>query len=448
MDILLFIAGIVLSSFVVWLIVRHGFTQKERGLNENIVALETEKNNLDVRNKVLEEKNADLAAAVEEKKQELEKEREISLQLNKNNSALESDYKNLLEKLNTQKEEIGKLQEKFTLQFRNLANDIFEEKSRKFTDQNRTNLNELLSPLKERIGEFEKKIDLNNKEALTWNTSLKEQINGLKELNLQITKEAENLTKALKGESKTQGAWGEFILESILEKSGLVRNREYFVQESFKMEDGRRYQPDVIIQLPEDKTIIIDAKASLSAYEKYYNSEDENEKAVWVKNHLLSIKTHIKNLSEKNYQKIYGLKALDFVLMFVPIEPALSLAIQHEQNLFNSAFEKNIVIVSPSTLLATLRTISSIWRQENQNRNALEIARQSGDLYDKFVGFVQDLENLGQKLDLTRRVYDDAMKKLSGGKGNLVKRAEKIKQLGANTSKALPLDMIERSDDA
>lgn len=448
MDILLFIAGIVLSSFVVWLIVRHGFTQKERGLNDNIVALETEKNNLDVRNKVLEEKNADLAAAVEEKKQELEKEREISLQLNKNNSALESDYKNLLEKLNTQKEEIGKLQEKFTLQFRNLANDIFEEKSRKFTDQNRTNLNELLSPLKERIGEFEKKIDLNNKEALTWNTSLKEQINGLKELNLQITKEAENLTKALKGESKTQGAWGEFILESILEKSGLVRNREYFVQESFKMEDGRRYQPDVIIQLPEDKTIIIDAKASLSAYEKYYNSEDENEKAVWVKNHLLSIKTHIKNLSEKNYQKIYGLKALDFVLMFVPIEPALSLAIQHEQNLFNSAFEKNIVIVSPSTLLATLRTISSIWRQENQNRNALEIARQSGDLYDKFVGFVQDLENLGQKLDLTRRVYDDAMKKLSGGKGNLVKRAEKIKQLGANTSKALPLDMIERSDDA
>lgn len=419
--------------------------KKEKANQEKLFQFEREKHELEILIKIQEEKNTIFVKEIEETKKDLIVERSLALDLNKKLSYLESDYSNLQEKLKNHKEEVEKLQEKFSHEFKNLANDIFEEKSKRFTDQNKTNISELLNPLKDRIIEFEKKIDLTNKESLTWNVALKEQITGLKELNLQITKDAENLAKALKGESKTQGNWGEFILESILEKSGLAKEREYYIQESIKSEDGRRYQPDVIIRLPDDKNIIIDAKVSLSAYERFYNCENEDEKSLCLKNHLLSIKSHIRNLGEKNYQKLYGVKGLDFVLLFIPIEPALSLAIQQDHGLFNTAFERNIVIVSPSTLLATLRTISSIWKQEYQNRNAMEIARQSGDLYDKFVGFVQDLDDLGARISSVRDIYDKAMNKLSTGKGNLVARAEKIRSLGAGTTKLLPQDLVEKS---
>ena len=268
----------------------------------------------------------------------------------------------------------------------------------------------------------------------------------LKDMNQQITQEAKNLTEALKGQSKTQGNWGEFILESILEKSGLVKGREYVVQESLTSESGRRFQPDVIIKLPENKSIVIDSKVSLVAYEKFISSEDENQKALALREHINSIRSHIKNLSSKNYQNLYQLESLDFVLMFMPVEPAFALAVQNDQTIFNDAFEMNIVIVSPSTLLATLRTISSIWRQEKQNRNALEIAKQSGDMLDKFTAFVEDLLTVGKGLISVKDNYDKAMNKLTDGRGNLINRAEKIKQLGAKASKSLPPNILNRAD--
>ncbi|MFW5760222.1 MAG: DNA recombination protein RmuC [Cyclobacteriaceae bacterium] len=446
MEILLLFLGIVIGLLAAWLY----STQRHKKVTEKILQekndLEKEKYSYVTQNQVLEQKLGDMQQLNNIQKSELSEAQNTIIQLNRNLSSLQADHKNLQQKLNEQQQNLQDLQQKFAAEFRNLANEIFEDKSKKFTDQNKINLGELLNPLKERIVDFEKKIDLASKESLSWNAALKEQITGLRELNLRITNEAQNLTKALKGESKVQGGWGEIILESILEKSGLCRDREFLVQQSHTTENGKRLQPDVIINLPEDKHIIIDAKVSLSAYERYCNLDSEEEKITELKKHLLSIKSHVKNLSSKNYQQLYQLKSLDFVLMFVPVEPAFSLAIQNDVNLFNDAYDKNIVIVSPATLLATLRTIASIWRQEYQNQNAMEIARQGGDLYDKFVGFVQDLQDLGKKIDATQAGYNNAMKKLTEGRGNLVSRAERIKKLGANVSKSLPESLLDNID--
>ncbi len=262
-----------------------------------------------------------------------------------------------------------------------------------------------------------------------------------------MAKEASNLTNALKGETKTMGNWGEFILESILEKSGLSKGREYQIQENFTNEDGRRLQPDVIINLPDNKCIVIDSKVSLIAYEGYCSAEDLSQRPFFIKDHIASIKKHIKELGAKNYQNIYQIKSLDFVLLFMPVEPAFSLAIQNDAGLFNEAFDKNIVIVSPSTLLATLRTIANIWRQEYQNNNVLEIARQSGALYDKFQGLVSDLIELGKRMNTMHHSYDNAMKKLYSGRGNLIVSVENIKKLGAKTSKSLPESLLDKAND-
>ncbi len=385
-----------------------------------------------------------LAQEVDELRKKLDHERAAVIELNNNLSTSEADYRNLQEKLQDQQKEMEKLQERFTLQFKNLANEIFEEKTKKFTDQNKVNLSELLNPLKERIVEFEKKVETNSKESLAQNTALREQLKGLRELNQQMTREAENLTKALKGDTKTQGSWGEFILESILEKSGLEKGREYFVQESLVSEEGRRLQPDVIVRLPDNKNIVVDSKVTLVAYERYVNAGEE-DRVVNLKAHLVAMRSHIKGLGDKNYQQLYGVEGLDFVLMFIPIEPAFSLAVQMDSELFNDAYEKNIVIVSPSTLIATLRTISNIWKNEYQNQNALEIARQGGNLYDKFVAFTEDLVKVGNSLDGTQRIYREAMKKLYEGKGNLVNRAQTIKELGAKTSKTLDQKLLDRA---
>lgn len=446
MEILLLILGIVIGFLGAWILTAQKQKANLRQIVQEKEALEKENNSYLTQNQVLEHKKADLQEQYELQKKELAEAQQTIIQLNRTLSSQQADQKNLQEKLKEQQQNLQDLQQKFAAEFKNLANEIFEDKSKKFTDQNKLNLGALLDPLKERITNFEKKIDLASKESLSWNAALKEQITGLRELNMRITTEAQNLTKALKGESKVQGGWGEFILEGILEKSGLCRDREFFVQQSHTTENGSRLQPDIIINLPENKHIIIDAKVSLSAYERYCNLDNEEEKFAELKKHLLSIKSHVKNLSGKNYQQLYQLKSLDFVLMFVPVEPAFSLAIQHDVNLFNDAYDKNIVIVSPTTLLATLRTIASIWRQEYQNRNALEIARQGGDLYDKFVGFVQDLQDLGKKIDATQTGYANAMKKLTEGKGNLVTRAEKIKKLGASASKSLPESVLEKID--
>ena len=378
---------------------------------------------------------------------ELSAEREKVIKLNSELSAIISDYRNLQEKLAEQKSEIEELQQKFIKEFENLANKILTEKSETFTKQNRENIDQILKPLGEKIKDFEKKVDdvyvTDSKER----ASLVQQIKTLHDLNQQMSKDATNLTNALKGETKTQGNWGEFILESLLEKSGLMKDREYFLQESITSQDGKRFQPDVIVKLPDNKSIVIDSKVSLVAYEKFSSADNENERLNSIKEHILSIRNHIKNLSGKNYQNLYEIDGLDFVLMFLPIEPAFSLALQNDSGLFQEAYDKNIVIVSPTTLLATLRTIASIWRQENQNKNALEIARQSGALYDKFVGFVEDLQTIGTRIEQTQNAYSDAMKKLSTGRGNLVNSVQKIKKLGAKTSKSLPNPLIENDSE-
>jgi len=382
---------------------------------------------------------------LEEGKFAISKLQEQELALHTQLAKVETINSNLSTQLAEQKQELVKIEERLAIQFKNLANDLLEEKSKKFTNQNKENLEAILKPLGERIQSFEKQVEQTNKEGLERTVALRTEISRLYTLNIQITKEAENLAKAIKGDTKTQGNWGEFILESILEKTGLVRDREYQIQASFVTEDGKRYQPDVIIKLPTAKHLIIDAKVSLVNYEQFFNSEQAEEKDLQLKKHLLSVRRHISSLSEKNYQTQYSLQGLDFVLMFIPIEPAFSLIVQHDQAILTEAYEKNIIIVSPVTLIATLRTISNIWRQEYQNQNALEIAQQSGALYDKFVGFIEDLKQVGKQLDVTQKSYVEAMKKLYDGKGNLVNRVEKIKMLGARATKSMDQQLLDRA---
>jgi len=439
------LAGLIVGSLSAYLITRLYMMNRRVMTVEDKNSLDQTLKDLEIENRVQVDKYEGLFAEYNEIKKELEAERNRILELSNKLTASESDYKNLLEKLNTQKEEIEQLQEKFTLEFKNLANEILEEKSKKFTDQNKTNLGEILNPLKEKISEFEKKVEATNKESIDRNAALKQELKTLSELNKKITVDAENLTKALKGESKTQGNWGEFILESILEKSGLVKGREYHVQESIASEQGR-FQPDVIINLPEDKNIIIDAKLSLVAYERYVSSEEEADRQKHLKEHIASVRKHVKDLSAKNYQQLYNVSGLDFVLLFMPVEPAFGLAIQHDDQLFMEAYNKNIVIVSPSTLIATLRTIASIWRQEYQNRNALEIARQSGSLYDKFKSFTDDLIKVGDGIRTTRKNYEQAMNKLTDGKDNLIRKTERLKELGAKASKSIDQRLLDRSE--
>lgn len=377
---------------------------------------------------------------------ELRTERERLIHITGENSTLRANYKNLQDRLKDQKVEIAELQQRFAAEFKNLANEIFEEKSQKFTDQNKTNIDQLLKPLGERIVNFEKRVEQNSKETIEWNTTLKSELLHLKELNQQITKEAENLTKALKGDNKVQGNWGEVVLERILERSGLEKDREYFLQESFTSDLGRRLRPDVIIRLPDNKNLVIDAKASLIAYEKYVNAEDDLERENYLKEHLLSVRAHIKGLSEKSYHELFDSGTLDYVIMFVPIESAFALLVQHGGEFYNEAQNKHIIIVSPATLVATLRTIASIWKHEYQNRNALEIARQGGALYDKFKSFVDDLMEVGKSLDKSKTQYGEAMKKLVDGKDNLIRKSERLKELGAKTSKTMNEKLLDRVD--
>lgn len=352
----------------------------------------------------------------------------------------------LNQKLNDQKQEIEQLNRKLQKDFEILAQKILEEKSEKFTQQNQLNLTSLINPLKDKIKDFETKIETAHKESLQKNASLKQQIEDLSKLNERINQEANNLTRALKGDQKTQGNWGEIILERILERSGLQRNQEYFVQQSFSNTDRKRFQPDVIVKLPDNKSIIIDAKVSLVAFERYFNEENETQKAIELKSHLQSIRNHFKSLSIKEYQNIYELKTLDFVLMFIPIESAFATAIQNDTELFNEAFERNIVIVSPTTLLATMRTIASIWKYENQNRNALEIAKKGADLYDQFVSLTQEFTKLGNQIETVQKTYDSTLKKLTGQR-NLIRKVEDLKKMGLNTSKSISENLLDQSDE-
>ena len=382
-----------------------------------------------------------LQNTIQEKENIRNEKESINIQLTKK----EVDFENLWQRNKEQKEEVEQLQEKFTKEFENLANKILEEKSNKFTEQNKENMKNILSPLQEKIQLFEKRVDDTHKESIDYHAALRQQILGLSEMNAQMSKETLNLTKALKGDSKMQGNWGELVLERVLEKSGLEKDREYYVQQSHTNGEGNRVFPDVVINLPDGKKMIVDSKVSLTAYEKYINEEDDSLKNGYLKEHVNSIKRHVEQLGEKNYHDLYQIESPDFVLLFIPMEPAFALALNEDTTLYNKAFEKNIVIVTPSTLLATLRTIDSMWANQKQQENAFEIARQAGALYDKFEGFVSDLIKIGKKIDESKVEYQGAMNKLVDGKGNLITSVEKLKKMGAKAKKALPDNILNRA---
>jgi len=365
----------------------------------------------------------------------------LAIQLSKK----EVDFENLWERHKEQKNEINELQEKFTKEFENLANKILEEKSAKFTEQNSENMKNILLPLQDKIHVFEQKVDQTHKESIDYHAALRQQILGLSEMNAQMSKETLNLTKALKGDSKMQGNWGELVLERVLEKSGLEKGREYEVQQSFTNNEGNRVFPDVVINLPDGKKMIVDSKVSLAAYEKWINEESELLKIDYLKEHVNSIRRHVEQLGSKNYHDLYQIESPDFVLLFIPMEPAFAIALNEDPALYTKAFDRNIVIVTPSTLLATLRTIDSMWSNQKQQENAFEIARQAGALYDKFEGFVSDLVRIGNKIKDTKTEYESAMNKLVDGKGNLITSVERLKKMGAKAKKSLPENIITRA---
>jgi DNA recombination protein RmuC len=341
------------------------------------------------------------------------------------------------------------LEAKTTLsdQFKNLANEILEEKSKRFAEQNQQNLDTLLKPLQEKLTDFRKQVDDTYQSEARERFALKQEVEKLAGLNIRMTDETRALTNALKGESKTQGDWGELVLETILENSGLRKGEEYLVQDSHTVDDGSRLQPDVVIRLPESKHLVIDSKVSITAYTRYMQADDDNAKTAELNSHVLSIKQHIQGLSAKNYQDLYGVGSIDFVLMFIPVEPAFLAAMRHAPDIYQEALKKNIVMVCPSTLLATVRTVAHLWRQEHQNRNAQEIARQCAMLYDKFVGFVEDLDKVGLRLEQAQTSYTDAVGKLKTGRGNLIRTAENVKKLGVKPNKSLPTKLTDIADD-
>ena len=446
--ILAFILGAVLSYFILksssvsrksYEELQQNFNQKEADFNKIIAEISAQ-------NKAQIQKIAEQQELNERQNSEIKDLQNDKNQLIGLKSQLAAQNESLQQLLDSQKEEIVKIQEEAKLQFENLANKILEEKTLKFTEQNQQNLKNILNPLQEKITDFEKKVENTHKESIDYHAALRQQILGLKEMNLQMSKETLNLTKALKGDSKIQGNWGELVLERVLEKSGLEKGREYEIQKSFTTEEGNRVQPDVIINLPDGKKMIVDSKVSLTAYEKYINEEDDEQKNSFLKEHVNSLKRHVEQLGSKNYQHLYQMESPDFVLLFIPIEPAFAIALNEDTQLYNKAFERNIVIVTPSTLLATLRTIDSMWTNQKQQENAYEIARQAGALYDKFDGFVTDLVKIGKKMDEAKTEYEGAMNKLVDGKGNLITSVQKLKIMGAKAKKSLPDAILNRAN--
>ncbi|WDO14638.1 DNA recombination protein RmuC [Flavobacterium sp. WW92] len=441
--IIAFIIALAIGIFIGKLLFSANAKSEKAGLEERINGLlsQIEQLKLQQQQDRISSENQLQQIALEREGLRTEKE-SLAIQLSKK----EVDFENLWERNKEQKQEVEQLQEKFTKEFENLANKILEEKSTKFTEQNRENMKNILSPLQDKIQLFEKKVEDTHKESIDYHAALRQQILGLREMNEQMSRETLNLTKALKGDSKMQGNWGELILERVLEKSGLEKGREYEVQQSFVTEDGTRVFPDVVINLPDGKKMVVDSKVSLVSYEKYINEEDEVLKTTFLKEHLNSIRRHVEQLGAKNYHDLYQIESPDFVLLFIPMEPAFAIALNEDTTLYNKAFEKNIVIVTPSTLLATLRTIDSMWANQKQQENAFEIARQAGALYDKFEGFVTDLVKIGKKMDEAKVEYQGAMNKLFDGKGNLINSVERLKKMGAKAKKSLPENILKRAE--
>ncbi|MBK6446784.1 MAG: DNA recombination protein RmuC [Bacteroidetes bacterium] len=440
MQIVFLIAGMFIGGLLAWLFLKNKDGENQQSLNLRIAELDKDRS-------VLADRVQQSVLQNESVRAQNEKERLEFVNLNALLAQQETTNLNLQEKLTMQKQELEQLQQRFTKEFENLANKILEEKSQKFTEQNKNQLDIILNPLKDKIRDFEQKVENVYKVESAERNSLKGEIKSLIELNKQISEEANNLVKALKGDTKKQGNWGELILEKILERSGLVKDEEYKMQVSTQNEQGSRIQPDAVIYLPDSKHIIVDSKVSLIAYEAMINAPDDESREQSLRDHILSVRNHIKGLSEKSYQSSADFTSPDFVLLFMPIESSFGIAVQADNELFNFAWDRKIVIVSPSTLLATLRTISSIWKQERQTRNAMEIARQGGALYDKFKNFVDDLIEVGKKMDGAKSSYSEAMNKLTTGNGNLIKKIEDIRKLGAKATKELPPSLIERAEE-
>ncbi len=394
-----------------------------------------------------EERAENLKIELSSLKNELDITRERLNETVKDLESSRSYLKAQQEKIDEQKEEIRNNQEKFNKDFELIANRILDEKTKKFTEENRQNLDIILNPFKENIKAFEEKVEKVYKAESDERNVLKGHINQLIEQSNLMNLETKNLTNALKGDNKKQGNWGEMILERVLERSGLVKDREYRTQATHQSSEGQNFQPDVIIDLPDEKHLIIDAKVSLIAYERLVNCESEEEREIYTKQHIASIRGHIQGLSSKNYSELYKINSPDFVMLFIPIESSFGIAVQKDADLFNFAWDKRVVIVSPSTLLATLRTIASMWKQERQNRNVMEIARLSGEMYDKFIGFMTDMEGIGKNIRLSQDAYEKALNKLSSGRGNLSITAEKIKKLGAKTGKQLDQKFIGEDEE-
>lgn len=435
MEIIAFlITGLVLGATGGWFIARFRFeADKQKDQSTYLVA---------------HEQNRNLQVQLDETKESLESERQKVIQLNNHLAATEADYRNLEEKLSERKKELETIQTKFSAEFKNLANDILEKNSARFNDLNKNSMSELLNPLKDKIITFEKKVEEAYDKELRDKISLREEVKKLYELNNRISEEANNLTRALKGDTKKQGDWGEVILETVLERSGLTKDREYRKQVVTTNACGDTIKPDYLVLLPDNRHIIVDSKVSLTAYENFVNIEDEAARPKHLKAHLDSMKNHVKLLSEKNYFSSLEFNTPDFVLMFVPIESSFSVALQADHELFNYAWERRIVIVSPTTLLATMRTVASIWKMDKQSQHAFQIAEESGKLYDKFKLFMDDMVKVGNQINSTRSTYEDAMKKLVTGRGNLVNQAEKIREMGAKNTKRIDEKITQRAIDS
>ncbi len=445
MNILFLLIGLILGFTISWLMFGKGQPNTEKAVLQS--KLESSEAEITRLNQSIIQLKTDFARDLSVEKLEIrtlsEKLGEANIKVAREEQALRSEK----ETLETLKKELDSVHKKYSTEFENIANKILDEKSSKFTEQNKTNLDIILNPLKERIKDFELKVDKAYKAESDERITLKTEIKNLVELNTKISQEANNLATALKGDNKMQGNWGEVILEKILERSGLEKDREYITQFVTSNMEGQTIKPDVVVMLPDEKHIIIDSKVSLLAYEALVNAPNEETRQRFIKAHLDSVKSHIKGLSEKNYSTGKEFDTPDFVLLFIPIESSFSVAIQADGELFNYAWDKKVVIVSPSTLLATLRTIASMWKQQKQTANALEIAEEGGKLFDKFVSFTEDLINVGMKMDAAKKDYGEAMKKLSEGTGNLVGRAQKMKKLGAKVSKLLPPKLVERGEE-
>lgn len=440
------IAGGLVGFFLVKLSNKGKILEAEKATEMAIAKALLEKSELETKKSVLESQLDAIRKEKENLLLKLENETNSRIEAEKRVVVGHEAFQNLQERLTEERKQLEELEIKFQKEFENIANKILKQNTLEFNQSSTKNMSDLLNPLKEKLLNFEKKVEDTYKQGLKDQTDLKAELKKLHDLSLTLDKDAKDLTAALKADTKKQGNWGEVILERVLERSGLIKDQEFYLQFSAKDEDGSAFRPDVVIKLPEEKHLVIDSKVSLTAYTEYAASENDVQRDAALKRHLDSMKKHVKELSEKNYSALLGINSPDFVLMFLPIEPAFGVAVQADSELFNFAWQRKVVIVSPTTLLATLRTVASIWKYEKQSQNALEIARRGGLLYDKFVSFVKDFETVGTSLNRASSVYQEAHKKLTSGRGDLITQAEQLKVMGVTTKKSLPTEFLESAD--